>query len=379
MIKVWITRPRRKGRKQFCYRLRWQEVMLDEDGGPVFDVGGKLKLRTRQESTGAKDRTTAESIARKKFAELNGLPDAEEEPESPEERPVTLEELLDKDEEWLCNRQRARGTIYLSRLAMRHFMKVVGKSTAVADVGAAHIEEFIAARADKVGPVSINRECRCLRATFGRAARVFSFLERTPFTEITLIDVPERPIRALSDEEETKLLDACAADVELDLYVRLALDTGARAGELCNLLWEQLDLEECVGSIECSSSWRSKTKRNRFIVFTPDTAKRLEEWRRRRAECRFVFRNEDEPERAHYGRIRDRFDAAVKRSGVRRYTLHDLRRTVGTRLAAAGINQKVAAAFLGHANITTTARFYQAVDNDMLKQAVMKIRGNDKK
>jgi len=57
-----------------------------------------------------------------------GLPTAADEAEQPEERPVTLEELLDKDEEWLRNRQRAEGTIYLSRPAMRNFIKVVGET-----------------------------------------------------------------------------------------------------------------------------------------------------------------------------------------------------------------------------------------------------------
>ena len=98
-----------------------------------------------------------------------------------------------------------------------------------------------------------------------------------------------------------------------------------------------------------------------------------------RSGCQFVFRNDGEPEHAHYRRIRNRFDSAVKQSGILRRTLHDLRKTVGTRLAAAGINQKVAAAFLGHRDIATTARFYQEIEDEVIKQTVMKVRGNNGK
>ena len=77
----------------------------------------------------------------------------------------------------------------------------------------------------------------------------------------------------------------------------------------------------------------------------------------------------------------EKIAAAIEaaQSGILRRTLHDLRKTVGTRLAAAGINQKVAAAFLGHRDIATTARFYQEIEDEVIKQTVMKVRGNNGK
>ena len=43
-------------------------------------------------------------------------------------------------------------------------------------------------------------------------------------------------------------------------------------------------------------------------------------------------------------------------------------------LAARGINQKVAAEFLGHSDITTTAKYYQAVQEDTLRGVVVSLR-----
>ena len=67
--------------------------------------------------------------------------------------------------------------------------------------------------------------------------------------------------------------------------------------------------------------------------------------------------------------------AAVKRAGIgRNVTLHDLRRTVGSLLAERGINQRVAIEFLGHSNITTTARLYQVVRPETIKKTIMQLR-----
>jgi integrase len=70
-----------------------------------------------------------------------------------------------------------------------------------------------------------------------------------------------------------------------------------------------------------------------------------------------------------------RFNGAVERSGIgRNVTLQDCRRTVGSLLAERGVNQRVAMEYLGHSNISTTARFYQAVRPDMLHGVVVNLR-----
>ena len=76
-----------------------------------------------------------------------------------------------------------------------------------------------------------------------------------------------------------------------------------------------------------------------------------------------------------YSRLSRRFKAAVKRSGIgRNVTLQDCRKTVGSLLAERGVNQRVAMEYLGHSNIATTARYYQAVKADTLKAVVVNLR-----
>jgi len=129
--------------------------------------------------------------------------------------------------------------------------------------------------------------------------------------------------------------------------------------------------------VECTDNWRTKTRRERWIAFTPETGACLRRWRMQRKGKALVFAEEGDPPRKHYHQIKVRFDAAVTRSGIDRRTLQDLRRTVGSLLAARGVNQKVAAEILGHADIRTTTWFYQEVSQDTLGDTLLRLRTKD--
>jgi integrase len=155
----------------------------------------------------------------------------------------------------------------------------------------------------------------------------------------------------------------------------LALDTGCRAGELSNLRVADLDIDDCMGRIECNSEWRSKTRRNRPIAYSPKTAERLRVWLLKRGLKPHVFREPDDKARGHYKRIARRFQTAVKHAKIgRNVTLQDCRRTVGSLLAERGVNQRVAMEYLGHSNIATTAKFYQAVRPETLRATMLNLR-----
>ena len=237
------------------------------------------------------------------------------------------------------------------------------------------IEAFIAERRKEVKALAVNHALAALRATWNRAVK-HDLLAVNPFAAVERVQEMPRPIVPLTPGEESKLIAAGAGDLELDAFVRLALDSGARAGELCNLRVQDLDLDNGLGRIECNTEWRSKTKRNRPMVFTPETAARVRLWLAQRNGSKHVFRDfQDVKPRDTYYRIAGRFKEAVARSGIgRNVTLQDLRRTVGSLLAERGVNQRVAMEYLGHSNIGTTARFYQAVRPDTLKAVVLDLR-----
>ncbi len=224
-------------------------------------------------------------------------------------------------------------------------------------------------------PKSINNALSALRATWNRGIKR-GVLKDNPFGKLDRLQEIPRPIVPLTADEEKKLLAACAPDMELDAFVRLALDSGCRAGELCNLRVANLDLDNGMGRIECNTEWKSKTRRNRPMAFTPVTATRVGLWLAGRDGSPYVFRTaQDTRPRDTYYRLAARFKSAVDDAKLtRNVTFQDLRRTVGGLLAERGVNQRVAMEYLGHTDIATTARFYQAVRPDILHGVVVNLR-----
>ena len=370
MIAVWLHK-RRVGRKTH-YLMRWQVREMDPAGQPVRYPNGRAKMRAYQERCNTTDGRTAEAMRAKRQRLLNGL-DVPPEPA----RHVSLDELAKLEEGWLRNRGRAEGTIYLAKLVLsqlRDILQRCGRPAMADTITPQDVELFISERRKDVSARSVNHGLGALRATFNRAVK-HDVLRCNPFAKLDRLEEMHKPIQPLTQAEEQSLLAACARDLELNAFVRLALDSGARAGELCNLRVGDLDLDKGLARIECGADWQSKTRRNRPIAFTAATGDVLRLWLMARLGRTYVFRDEVEKQRTTYRRLFDEFKAAVKRAGIgRKVTPHDLRRTVGSLLAERGVNQRVAMEYLGHTNIGTTARYYQAVRPDTLRAVVARLR-----
>jgi len=63
------------------------------------------------------------------------------------------------------------------------------------------------------------------------------------------------------------------------------------------------------------------------------------------------------------------FQVVVKRSRIRRCTIHDLRRTFVSHLAMAGVNEAVARELAAYSSITTTLRSYAGIMPEALRAA----------
>ncbi len=71
--------------------------------------------------------------------------------------------------------------------------------------------------------------------------------------------------------------------------------------------------------------------------------------------------------------INRKFRRALKRSEIEKCKLHDIRSTVGTRLAEVDVNQAITAKFLGHNDIATTAKYYQKIRREVLRATLEKL------
>lgn len=209
---------------------------------------------------------------------------------------------------------------------------------------------------------TINKQLRALRSAFSEAVRLYR-LPINPFDAVDLLATGAPKIRALSIDEQRRVLDACPDD-RWRAFVFLAMTTGLRRRELAALRWDDVDLSARRIKV------LAKGGRPRVVRIVPEAAKRLEELRLTHAHPVVFPGDAGAP---IYWQVARVMRAIIKKAGVAAFRFHDLRKTFGTQLAAAAVNQRVASALLGHASMQTSATYYQAVDDEMADEALSRL------
>ena len=135
--------------------------------------------------------------------------------------------------------------------------------------------------------------------------------------------------------------------------IRFAALTGLRIGEVLAVRWENADFE--TGRLLLPDS---KSGRRHHDLPTPA----LEVLAGLPRLCEWVFTNNGATA-ATYKYVRAQFAAAAKAAGLEEVRLHDLRRTVMTRAAMAGVGTHVLRDLLGHKTTAMADRYVRAVGN----------------
>jgi integrase len=148
-------------------------------------------------------------------------------------------------------------------------------------------------------------------------------------------------------------------------FFALALLTGLRRSNLLGLRWEWVNLERATIDVPAD---QFKTGRPMTAVLAPEAVTIL---RRRHAarvpECPWVF-----PGRGRLGHVMEYqkpWRAIVAAAGLKDLRPHDLRRTLGSWQAAAGVSLPIIGKSLGHAR-TESTQIYARLTLDPVRQAV---------
>lgn len=211
--------------------------------------------------------------------------------------------------------------------------------------------------------------------------------------------VERHEMQTLTEEQSEVLLQAARVsgkrrsvlDGKLEVPIMVAIDTGARRGELLALRWSDIDLE--AGRLVIRRSLEetrqnglrfkdTKTSKTRTNALDRDTVYALRRHRAKQNESRLllgpayqdndlVFSREDgspwNPD--NFGKT---FDRLIRRAKVPRVRLHDLRHTSATILLRQGVATKVVSERLGHSTTTLTTDTYQHVIAGMDAEAAAK-------
>jgi len=151
-----------------------------------------------------------------------------------------------------------------------------------------------------------------------------------------------------------KIREAPSFGADNGLALKLLLALCVRKGELLGARWEEFDLDGIPpsGAVWHLPASRTKTGAGLDIPLVPAVVAWLREIKTLDSGSEYLFpkRRRDRRERVPHVGI-DTLNAAMRRveHGLRPFTLHDLRRTARTQLAALGVRREVAERCLGHA------------------------------
>jgi integrase len=181
-------------------------------------------------------------------------------------------------------------------------------------------------------PATVNRYLAALSHVFTVARKEWHWVSHNPFDGVGKLQEGRGRVRFLSEEERTALLRKTVKDPVLHTFVVLALSTAARAGELLNLEWRDVDLKEGRLLLRITKNATPRT------AWLHAEARRLltEHGRIRRLAEPRVFVS---PTGRLY-RYDKAFQAACDAAQIESFRFHDLRHSAATYLAREGASEQ---------------------------------------
>ena len=203
---------------------------------------------------------------------------------------------------------------------------------------------------------TVNRELACLKTMMGFAVKK-RWINSNPLSGYKLYRERPNKIRVVTVDEFNRVHGE--ASELLKHILIMAYCTGMRRSEILNLKWKNVDLPEGYIRVEDTKNGEPRNiPINRQLIETLETVKY-------NTSSEYVFSHGAEPVRC----FKTAFDNAVKRSGVERFTFHDLRHTFASNLVMNGVDLATVQELLGHKSIVMTKR-YSHPTPDHKKRAV---------
>lgn len=258
----------------------------------------------------------------------------------------TVKDLL--DEFWQIELRHKKSGIQTKKLLEKDVLPVWNKRK-VSDIKRRDIVILLDRIAERA-PIVRNR-------VHGALSRIFNFaaergiIDDSPCTRIRKLPEKGRS-RVLTDDEIKALWNALDLEnTDIDIYrvsklaLKMILLTGQRPGEVCGMTWDEIDDQD----FWTIPAVRMKNNEPNRVPLCPMALEVLEQARVYSGNGN-VFPSSYKPGQAM---TRSALTRAISRHwsdmGIEeKFTPHDLRRTLRTRLAEIGVNEIVAERVLGH-------------------------------
>jgi integrase len=322
-----------------------------------------------RESTGCTKKTLAVDAVKRRKTELEraiaGLPF-----EGKETRIRTVGQVCQTYKERYADGNKKKSFEWVSSL-MKHVLRHL-EAVMIPDLNEDRVRAYVRARlAEGAGNRSINIEVGILARSIGRK-RSELWPSVKPLRERNDVG------KALAPEEEQRLLEASlkAESPLIGPFIRIALTTGMRSGEILGLTWGRVNLVDRFITVGDS---KTKASSGRIIPMNVDLHHLLvafAEWHQK--ECggtdanRYLF---------PFRQVRGRYDSTRRMVSIRKawevlrdaadisIRIHDLRHTACSKMAEVGVSEFGMLSIMGHVSRAMLER-YSHVRMDAKRTAV---------
>lgn len=198
---------------------------------------------------------------------------------------------------------------------------------------------------------TVNRYLAALSAALSFGVRELEWLDRNPVERIRKPAENNGRVRFLSEDELTRLLNACRPNPDLYLAVVLSLTTGGRQAEIMELRWGQIDF-----SRQMITLYYTKNGDRRALPLVGEAFKLLQD----RSKVRNLKDDRVFPPvtaRAQTRSLREAWERALKKAGIEDFHWHDLRHTAASYMAMSDVSLVEIAKILGHRTMQMALRY----------------------
>jgi integrase len=213
-------------------------------------------------------------------------------------------------------------------------------------------------------PATVVRYMAVLSQAFNYAVKEWQWMPESPMSKVKRPKVNNSKLRFLSDEEHARLLSAAKASANRYLHtiVITALSTGMRYGEIMNLRWSNVILDDAddLGLILLGTT---KNGEPRGVPLVKNACVAIKAMRQQHAAKNdgkvkadfLLFPSEDDADKPV--EIRKAWETALRRAEIDDFRFHDLRHTTASYLAMDGATAPEIAEILGHKSLQMVKRY----------------------
>lgn len=251
-----------------------------------------------------------------------------------------------------------RWRLHLSRLSKK----------VAADIARSDLQKIVD-KVSKKAPRQANLCCDLLHRIYAHAIKAEIFKGNNPAKGLIRNREQSRE-RYLKPDEIKGFIESVRQEGEpWTGYFMMLLLTGQRREAVAAMRWQDLDLNTGVWSLP---SWNSKNGRALSIALTNNAVVLLTEIQKMTIN-EFVFAS-TKSKTGHIVNPVKAFKRICERAGVSDLRIHDVRRSVGSWMAAAGASNFMISKALGHVD-TRSAQVYARLDVDPVRIVLEDITG----